>query len=61
MKGYKFDACSTIYFTWKRNISIICLKKVKCMRLVDALFDITIDVLSEEEKTVIRIFLRTRP
>ena len=29
------------------------------MRLVDALFDRTIDVLSEEGKTVIRIFSRT--
>ena len=31
------------------------------MSLVDSLFDQTIDVLSEEAKSVIRIFLRNRP
>ena len=56
MKGCKWDACfelSNVSFTWKINIAESCLLKGKFMRLVGALSDQTIDVFSDEAKTVI--------
>ena len=45
----------------RKEILLRAVLKGKFTRLVDALFDQTIDVLLEEAKTVIIIFSRTRP
>ena len=64
MKGYQYDACfnlSIISFAWKINLAVRCILKIFSMSPVDALFDQTIDIFSEEAKTEIIIFSRIVP